>query len=74
MTVAFAFLAGMTLVSALGVDIRRLFMVVFGFGAMLATISLVTAPAAERPKKTSASLSASARVRASVSTACADLN
>ena len=45
-----------------------------GFGAMEATISGVRAPFTESPKKTSAPFMASARVRASVSTACADFH
>ena len=45
-----------------------------GFAAMTLTISGVTAPLAERPKKTSAPASASARLRALVSTACADFH
>ena len=45
-----------------------------GLGAMEATISGVRAPFTERPKKTSAPFMASARVRASVSTAWADFH
>ena len=41
---------------------------------MLLTIAGVSAPATERPKKTSAPSSASARVRALVSTAWADFH
>ena len=42
--------------------------------AMLLTMSWVTAPLAESPKKASAPTRASASVRASVSTACADFH
>ncbi len=45
-----------------------------GCFAMPLAISGLSAPLAERPKKTSAPISASARVRASVSTACADFH
>ena len=45
-----------------------------GLGAMEATISLVRAPFAERPRNTSAPTMASARVRLSVSTAWADFH
>ncbi len=45
-----------------------------GLGAMVATISLVSAPFTERPKNTSAPTMASAKVRASVSTAWADFH
>ena len=42
--------------------------------AMPLTISWLTAPLAERPKNTSAPISASRRSRASVSTVCADFH
>ena len=45
-----------------------------GFGAIDATMSLVTAPLADRPKNTSAPFMASASVRAEVLTACADFH
>ena len=45
-----------------------------GLGAMVATISGVSTPLAERPMNTSAPFMASARVRASVSTAWADFH
>ena len=45
-----------------------------GFGAIDSTISGVSAPLADRPKNTSAPSSASASVRASVSTAWADFH
>ena len=45
-----------------------------GAGAMSRTMSGRSAPAADRPRNTSAPTSASPSVRASVSTACADLN
>ena len=45
-----------------------------GFGAMLRTISAVSAPLADRPKKMSAPSMASARVRLSVWTAWADFH
>ena len=45
-----------------------------GFLAIFLTISGVTAPATDRPKKTSAPFIASSRVRALVSTACADFH
>ncbi len=45
-----------------------------GLGAMDLTMSSVTAPFTDRPKKTSAPFMASARVRASVSTAWADFH
>ena len=45
-----------------------------GFGAIERTISGVSAPLAESPRKTSAPSSASASVRAGVSTACADFH
>ena len=45
-----------------------------GFGAMLLTISAVSAPCTERPKKMSAPSQASASVRLSVATACADFH
>ena len=45
-----------------------------GLAAMDATISGVTAPFAERPKKTSAPFSASARLRALVRAAWADFH
>ncbi len=45
-----------------------------GFGAIERIMSAVNAPLTERPKKTSAPSSASASVRASVSTACADFH
>ena len=45
-----------------------------GLSAIDFTISFVTVPAAERPKKASAPFRASARVRALVSTAKADFH
>ena len=45
-----------------------------GFGAIERTISSVSAPFTETPKKTSAPSIASARVRLSVGTACADFH
>ncbi len=45
-----------------------------GFGAIPFTISLVTAPLTDRPKKTSAPSMASASVRAEVFTAKADFH
>ncbi len=45
-----------------------------GFGAIDRTISRVTAPFTDTPKKTSAPSMASASVRASVWTACADFH
>ena len=45
-----------------------------GFSAIACTMSCVSAPFTERPKNTSAPTSASASVRASVSTACADFH
>ena len=45
-----------------------------GFAAIDVTMSLVTAPLADRPKNTSAPFMASASVRAEVLTACADFH
>ena len=45
-----------------------------GLSAIDFTMSLVTAPLADRPKNTSAPSSASASVRALVFTACADFH
>ena len=45
-----------------------------GRSAIALTIAWVTAPLADRPKNTSAPSIASARVRAEVSTACADFH
>ena len=42
--------------------------------AIVLTISGLSAPAADSPRNTSAPLQASASVRASVSTACADFH
>ncbi len=45
-----------------------------GFAAIDFTISLVTAPLTDNPKRTSAPASASANVRDDVFTACADFH
>ena len=45
-----------------------------GLGAIVLTISAVSAPLADRPKKMSAPTIASASVRSGVSTACADFH
>ena len=69
-TSSLAFCASSGVISGSGLAMAKM----IGLGAMALTISAVSAPLAERPKKISAPFIASSSVRSGVSIACADFH